>query len=185
MTLKTITPEQEEKLMTYTINSKWKSIYALMLYAGLRVGEVPQLKWSDFFDGNLQKIRLIVRPEITKTKTMRIIPLNDRTKSILRDFADIAGEFEISRPNDFVFKTDFTNKPVQVRQIQRRLAKDSFRTFGEVIHPHSLRHTYATNLLKVCDIRVVQMLLGHKSITSTQIYTHPNICDLDKAVKNM
>lgn len=48
-----------------------------------------------------------------------------------------------------------------------------------------LRHTFATRLMQKTNIRVVQQLLGHKSLSSTQVYTHPNADDLQKAIENL
>jgi integrase/recombinase XerC len=48
-----------------------------------------------------------------------------------------------------------------------------------------LRHTFATNLMRTTNARVVQQLLGHKNLSSTQIYTHPNQQDLKKAIDSL
>jgi integrase/recombinase XerC len=185
MTLKIITPDQEKKLFELEIADKWKLIYSLMLHNGLRVGEVVQLKWTDFFDEQLQKIRLLVRPEITKTKSFRIVPLHNKTKILLKNFYDIDEYMHGQIPAGYMFKSESAANYISIRHIQRMIAAHSFMAFGEKTHPHMLRHTYATNLMSICNIRIVQELLGHKSLQSTQVYTHPNISDLDKAVANI
>ncbi|GAH96402.1 unnamed protein product, partial [marine sediment metagenome] len=53
------------------------------------------------------------------------------------------------------------------------------------IHPHILRHTFATRLMSKTSMRVVQELLGHKNLSSTQIYTHPNNADLQEAIDSL
>jgi integrase/recombinase XerC len=182
MTMKIITADQEEKLFKYLKDSKWKLIYSLMVHAGLRVGEVVMLKWSDFFDNSLPRIRLIVRPEITKTKSQRIIPLHVKTQNLLLAYVLIKASDYKADENAFMFQNKGCDNHISIRHIQRMLTIQSSIAFGECIHPHTLRHTYATNLMKICNIRIVQELLGHKSLQSTQVYTHPNINDLDKAV---
>jgi site-specific recombinase XerD len=59
-------------------------------------------------------------------------------------------------------------------------------TPSKIITPHKLRHTYATQLIKSdVNIRKVQVLLGHSSISTTQIYTHVNVEDLKKDIQNL
>jgi integrase len=50
------------------------------------------------------------------------------------------------------------------------------------VTPHSLRHTFATRLLKVSSTRLVQLALGHKSITTTELYTHPTVDEIELAM---
>ncbi|MDR1287768.1 MAG: tyrosine-type recombinase/integrase [Treponema sp.] len=69
-----------------------------------------------------------------------------------------------------------------VRWIIARYAERS--ALGKNIHPHSLRHTFATHLINSgCDVRVIQELLGHSSLSTTQRYTHVNIEHLKKVYK--
>lgn len=185
MTIKIITKEWESKLFQRPQQSRWKLMYSLMIHGGLRVGEVVQLTRGDFYVDGIINSRLEVRAEITKTKTSRIVPLADFTIEALKEYAKLFSHLELNDSEGYLFPGMAGKGHVSIRHIQRMLEVHSFRAFGEKIHPHTLRHTYATRLAKVTNLRVVQILLGHKSIQSTQIYTHPDITDLDKAVDKM
>jgi len=185
MTIKIITKEQEAKLFHEVEANKWKLIYSLMLHAGLRVGEVVELILSDVYTENRVKTRLNLRAEITKTKEARIVPLNILTLQCLEYYKPDPIPPEELLKDLYLFPGMSDKGHISIRHIQRMLELHSFRGFGDKIHPHILRHTYATNLMKVTNIRVVQALLGHKSLQSTQVYTHPDILDLDKAVAQL
>ena len=71
------------------------------------------------------------------------------------------------------------------RAVQYYLNSESYECLGFCIHPHTLRHTFGTRMMKRTNIRVVQELMGHKSITSTQVYTHPDHDDLNRAINGL
>jgi len=157
----------------------------LMLDAGLRVSEVSGLLQSDlFFDGWPRKA-LEVRPEIAKRGEGRVIPLSSRLQTAIKschvNFWLPGGR---TRMECAFFRGEST-KPLSTRQIQRIIKKASRDSIGREIHPHVLRHTFATRLMRTCSIRIVQQLLGHKNLSSTQIYTHPNGQDLENAINGM
>lgn len=87
--------------------------------------------------------------------------------------------------NDFVFSSRISRSPISTRQVHRIVNFAFLKAIGKVVHPHMLRHTFATRLMRVTNSRIVQELLGHKKLTSTQIYTHPNSDDLKKAIDKM
>jgi len=84
-----------------------------------------------------------------------------------------------------VFQVPNTNRCITTRQIENIVLAASMKSLGRPLNPHMLRHTFASKLLRVTNIRTVQILLGHSCITSTQIYTHPNEDDKKKAIDAM
>ena len=185
MTVKIITKNQEEELLKTPTKTKWNLMYSLMIHAGLRVGEVVQLRRSDFWVNEIVNTRLKVRAEITETKTDRIVPLVSYTIGTLKKYAEDFSDLEIANPDGYLFPGKTKDGHVGVRGVQESLEAHSVRAFGQKINPHMLRHTYATRLAKVTNLKTVQMLLGHKFLRSTQVYTHPDITDLDKAVEQL
>ncbi|GAI75582.1 unnamed protein product, partial [marine sediment metagenome] len=83
------------------------------------------------------------------------------------------------------FPSNVPDKPLTRRQVHRIISYAAISALGRSVHPHILRHTFASKLMRVTDMRTVQELLGHKHLSSTEIYTHPNEQDKHKAIENM
>jgi len=140
-----------------------------VLYAtGLRVSELINLKQSEI---NLnQGVARIVG----KGGRERLIPLGEESQNWLRDF--IAGprsEILLERQTDYLFPTRRGDR--MTRQAFWHIIKRYSKVAGisSKMSPHTLRHAFATHLLNNgADLRVVQMLLGHSDLSTTQIYTH-------------
>jgi integrase/recombinase XerD len=140
-----------------------------LLYAtGLRVTELISLKQSQV---NLNQGVLRI---VGKGDRERLIPLGEESQRWLRDFA--AGpriEILLERQTDYLFPTRRGDR--MTRQAFWHIIKRYAQKAGIEDHlsPHSLRHAFATHLLNNgADLRVVQMLLGHSDLSTTQIYTH-------------
>lgn len=88
-------------------------------------------------------------------------------------------------PEALLFVSKYTHRPLSPRDFQRMLRSLSLKAIGRAIHPHVLRHTFATNLLSVSNMRIVQKALGHKNISTTQIYTHPSNNEISDAINNL
>ena len=160
-------------------------IALLMLDAGLRVGEAIRLVRDDLVNEDKPTETLVIRAEITKTKQERIVPLTLRIQNAICDFLAIHKIKYNIFPRDFMFPGQDCTKHITVRTIELLISTASARSFGRAITPHTLRHTFATRLMQRTNIRVVQKLLGHTSIASTQVYTHPNQDDLINAIKSI
>jgi site-specific recombinase XerD len=160
-----------------------KVMFLLMLDAGLRVGEASRLLLTDLFLGSATVRTLFVPAEIAKNKEPRTIPLTRRLCDALTDYYNRLPEAALCEPAAYAFYGPKYYLPITTRQVERIIAFVSITTIGRAIHPHILRHTFATRLMQKTSMRIVQQLLGHKSITSTQVYTHPNSVDLTEAIK--
>jgi integrase/recombinase XerD len=140
-----------------------------VLYAtGLRVSELINLKL-----GQVNLNQGVVRI-IGKGDRERLIPLGDEAQLWIRDFVNGARmEILLDRQTDYLFPTRRGER--MTRQafwhiIKRYAAKAGI---GNKLSPHTLRHAFATHLLNNgADLRVVQLLLGHSDLSTTQIYTH-------------
>jgi len=75
--------------------------------------------------------------------------------------------------------------PITTRQVERIIKHAAIASIGRPANPHMLRHTFATKLMRITNVRVVQELLGHRNLSSTQIYTHPNQDDFAAAIRNL
>jgi len=151
-----------------------KAILELLFSAGLRVSELANLK----IDGlNLDKEEFTVRGKGDK---LRVVFLSNQAKYALKSYIQARHDME---PWLFVShdkasakreKKQSPSAPLTPRSIQRLVEKYSTAVgIAKHVTPHTLRHSYATDLLlNGADIRSVQAMLGHASITTTQIYTH-------------
>jgi site-specific recombinase XerD len=192
----TLTVDESEKLLA-TLKSQeqnrwqdWKSLrnYSmalLMIDAGLRVGEVVQLKITSLIINGEPVSALDLTGTRAEKKCERIIPTTERLRCSL---ADLWVRIWNCKPPVILtwafFDMDAT-RHLTTRQVQRIIGSASLSAFGRAIHPHVLRHTFATRLMRVTSLPTVQMLLGHKNQSSTQVYTHPNGDDCKKAIDKM
>jgi integrase/recombinase XerD len=140
-----------------------------VLYAtGLRVSELINLKQSEI---NLNQGVLRI---VGKGDRERLIPLGEEAQNWIRDF--IAGsrtEILLERQTDYLFPTRRGDRMTRQAfwHIIKRYSK--LAEISNKMSPHTLRHAFATHLLNNgADLRVVQMLLGHSDLSTTQIYTH-------------
>lgn len=161
------------------------TIALLMFEAGLRVGETVQLIVSDLWY-NMEPVNsIIIRTEIAKNKTEREIPVSTRLAEAIKEMNRTQWQ-----PFDFLgscyaFGREHYGIHPTVRQVERIIAAAGQKALGRRVYPHMLRHTFASRLMRKTNARIVQDLLGHKNLTSTQIYTHPNADDKRKAISEI
>lgn len=154
-----------------------RTMFEIMYGCGMRVSEVAGLKISDIDFSN--KVVSIVG----KGSKMRIVPFYPLIEELLTHYLKVIRPHFLNGENhDYVFVSN-RGKKLTSRGIEFILKK-SVTDHGLVmqIHPHTLRHSFATHLLSAgVDIRVVQELLGHANLSTTQIYTHVSLDHLREA----
>ena len=140
-------------------------IISLLLSTGIRISELCHIHLKDI---NLSNKTLHI---IGKGKKERILFLGDQTTfNLLETYINKNGK----ESNDFLFPGKHSPKPLSeqsVRLILKRIVEQN--SLSKTITPHMFRHSFATMLLdNDVDIRYIQQILGHSSISITQIYTH-------------
>ena len=151
------------------------TMITLALNTGLRNSEIVGLDVQDIKPYGIITNILDVPERIIKGNMPRSIPLRDDLKTILKLFLlEKDSQKEPVFPDSPLFCSKYTHNRLASRDFQRIVNLLSIKAFNRMIHPHTLRHTFATKLLEKSNIRVVQQVLGHKNLQSTMIYTHPS-----------
>jgi integrase/recombinase XerC len=160
-------------------------ICLLMLDAGLRVGEVVKLRLATLHFGGATVSAIDLDSTTAEKSCTRLIPLSvnlhDAISLMHLNHWGPAG----LKDSDSPLSREPGDSPLTIRQIERIVDTISVATINHHIHPHVLRHTFATRIMRKANIRIVQQLLGHTSLLSTQVYTHPNINDLQDAIHSI
>lgn len=144
-----------------------KAILELLYGCGLRVSECCNLKLNQL---HLEQGFLRV---IGKGDKERMVPMHERSIKAIRTYLDVDRRYWEKKRSPYVFLNASSN--VVSRQYVHTLIKRKLKECGlnEQLSAHSFRHSFATHLLDGgADLRVVQELLGHSDIATTQIYTH-------------
>lgn len=170
--------------------SEWKQsrnavIVLLMSDAGLRVGEVVQLLYSDCYFACRPVLKLKVRAEIAKGGFEREVPLTRRLIFALERFWRGQETAERKVDHDFMITRSRFGERMTTRGVEKFIEKLGRCKLGIKLYPHMLRHTCATKLMRITDMATVQKILGHRHLSSTEIYLHPNSEDLDIAIRGM
>lgn len=145
-----------------------KALLETLFSTGLRVSELAKLKIDDI---SLAKPEFTVRGKGSK---VRLVFLSETARHWIKKYLDSRHD---TNPHLFVGQSKInegSDKPLTSRSIERLVGRYA-RLAGimKKVTPHTLRHSYATDLLlNGADIRSVQAMLGHSSITTTQVYTH-------------
>lgn len=167
---KVINIDEIEKIFKEKMNLREQAVFEMLYATGLRVSELVELeiKNIDFKNNSIKTLG--------KGAKERIIPFGKKAKAALNAYfkeREVVLKISTSRKKsqDKAFLNDFGEK------ITRQWVYTFIRDLGSIINksisPHTIRHTFATHLLENgADLRVVQELLGHENIVTTQIYTH-------------
>jgi len=183
-----LSPNEQAQILFKALKTSPRNYAILMtlLQTGIRVGELVGLIFEDILIGGHFKIALTVRAETSKSGKERNIPITKKLKGVLQDYITwYQQSHSVIKPDDPLFQQANRTQALSPRQVERIVAKLGKEALSRKIHPHLLRHTFATAAMKVASVRVVMELLGHTNIASTQIYMHPNNIDLKAAVDKL
>lgn len=174
----------EQKQLINIFNTRYfyplrnKTMIKLFLCTGLRVSEMSALEWKDI---NLM------------TGQLKVVEGKNSKDRILWVGEDMLEELQFWKSKQFdrfgkcelVFCTR-TKEPIYPNDIRNIIKKYSQKAkISKNVTPHTLRHTFATDLLRATkNIRLVQKALGHSDISTTMIYTHIVDDELEDALKN-
>jgi len=169
----TIDTESVDKLLNSPdlktrFGARDKAMLEILYACGLRVTELVSLKFSQVvIESNFLRV-------MGKGSKERIIPINDYALSFLKTYIDdFRSEFIKSKKTDSLF---LSNRGAEMTRhsfwhIIKKYAMQA--GINEHLSPHTLRHAFATHMINNgADLRVVQLLLGHSDLSTTQLYTH-------------
>lgn len=163
--------KNQKKGNNYLISLRDKAILELLFSAGLRVSELTSLNRDSI---NFDRGEFSVRG---KGKKLRVAFLSKTAKKALREYLKERKDMEEAlfiRLNTLQNKKSDCEKRITARSVQRMIKKYAKQAgIMKKVTPHTIRHSFATDLLfNGADIRSVQSMLGHSNISTTQIYTH-------------
>jgi integrase/recombinase XerC len=180
--------EQERHLMfkaarekTYTIQGKRNyTILVFLYYTGLRVHELINLNLSDLMQDELKTTIKV----IGKGNKERQIPMHPEVKTVLNIWLE--NREKLKCMNNAIF-VNSNGKRLTIRRVQQFIKSLALEAgITKNITPHKLRHTFGTQLLeKGANLIDIQNLLGHSSLSTTQIYVHTNKENLTNAVERL
>lgn len=164
---KVISIKEIDSILTNNLSLLETVIVELLYSAGLRVSELANLKISEI-DLHSKYVRCF-----GKGSKERIIPIGEKAKKAVQNY--------LSKREILIKKYNLNTKNLLILDNGRNITRQDIYNFihmqGEKINkkisPHTLRHSFATHLLENgADLRVVQELLGHSDVSTTQLYTH-------------
>lgn len=181
-----LTPEEQARLLrelepTDSPNKlRNLAIIRLMLNTGLRAKEVREIRHRNI---DWKSGRMKLRGKGGKD---RVVWMDERDVALLKDWLDQRPSSKLCSSSNLVFTSLDGKKPLCARWL-RKMVKRVAETAGlDKVHPHTLRHTFATDLLrKTKNLRLVQKAMGHSDISTTTIYTHIVDEELEVAMKDL
>jgi integrase/recombinase XerD len=150
-------------------NLKHRAILMTAYAAGLRISEVVGLRVAD-----IDSRRMTIRICQGKGRKDRDVMLSPRLLAVLRAY------WKAVRPTDWLFPGNVPGRPLTDGAVHRICVRAALKSgLGKHITIHTLRHSFATHLLEAgTDLRTIQVLLGHRSLRTTAVYTHVSAATL-------
>ena len=181
---KVLTEEEIKKLinsidLNHDFGQRNKTIIEILYGTGIRVSELVNLKLSNiFFKENIIKVT-------GKGDKERFVPLGEIASKEMKIYINNRNRLKIdSKSSDILFLNRYGRG--LTRSMIFKIISDASKRVGldKKISPHTLRHSFATHLIKNgADLRTIQLILGHESITTTEIYTHLDTLHLEEVLK--
>ena len=178
-----ISIEQTDRLIssidvTNLLGVRDRALIETLYTTGMRVSEISSLNIDDIIDKN--KIKLM-----GKGAKPRVVFMSDTARTWIDQYIKLCSKKFKNLQNNALFLNRFGTR-LSVRSIQNLVKKYGYKSgIGVSLHPHLLRHTFATHMLSNgADLRTVQALLGHSKVSTTQIYTHVANSDMKKSYFN-
>ena len=161
---KVISTQEMDKIFSSQLNTTEQAIFELLYGCGLRVSELTNLEVK-----NIDLSSKILRC-FGKGSKERIVPIGEKAKKAILKYLELRNLY----PDNNSKKLFLNNKGQEIsRQKVYELSQKVGKIINKHISPHVFRHSFATHLLENgADLRVVQELLGHSSVSTTQLYTH-------------
>ncbi len=165
-----LSPDEAVKLVEMKVESpldaRDKAMFELLYSSGLRLAELVSL---DPIDMDFADASVRVTGKGNKT---RIVPLGSHAIAALQAWLAVRGE--IAKPEETALFVGTRGARISPRTVELQLDKWALKQgLNTGVHPHMLRHSFATHVLQSSgDLRAVQEMLGHASISTTQVYTH-------------
>ena len=157
-----LSPEEVARLLAAAPGLKYQAALSIAYGAGLRVSEVISLKIGD-----IDSARMLIRVDQGKGHKDRYVMLSQPLLELLRRW------WLVKRPRAWLFPGRSSGATLSARQLNRAVHTAAQRAgIDKRVGMHTLRHSFATHLLEQkTDIRVIQVLLGHKKLDTTALYT--------------
>ena len=157
-----LSPEEVARFLEAAPGLKYRAALSVAYGAGLRAAEVVSLKVSD-----IDSTRMVIRVEQGKGRKDRYVMLSEHLLELLRAW------WKAARPQGWLFPGQNRVNPLTTRQLNRACHAAAVAAgIDKPVSLHTLRHSFATHLLEQkTDIRVIQVLLGHKKLDTTALYT--------------
>ncbi|MDH5657160.1 MAG: tyrosine recombinase XerC [Spirochaetia bacterium] len=156
--------KESEEMKKKILLVRDRALYEMLYSSGMRISEILSIRISDL-KKNDSRIKIL-----GKGNRERIVFIGEEAKKALNSYLSVREKF--NPVSEFLF-LNFRGMRMDPRGVRYRLSELKKKSgISERLHPHKFRHSFATDLLNSgADIRAVQEMLGHKSISSTQIYT--------------
>lgn len=158
-----LSPEEVERFFKVIGNLKHRAMMMTAYSAGLRVSELVALRIRD-----IDSARGMINVCQGKGRKDRCVKLSNQLLEVLREY------YKAYRPQEWLFPGDIAGRPITSGDVNHACRKyTALAALGKNVTIHTLRHSFATHLLDAgADLRTIQVLMGHRSVATTAIYTH-------------